>query len=176
MPLRHYSRGMLQRIGLAQALINDPALLVLDEPTSGLDPIGTYQIRGLITELKRRGKTVLFCSHLLNEVEAMCDRVGVLHRGNLLALGSLAELLPESQASRIVASQLGEGGLAKLRGLGLDCGQEDGLVWAEAPDSGAVNRVIDVVRAEGGEVLEVGRHRRSLEDFFIEAVRGRREA
>ena len=145
MPLRQYSRGMLQRIGLAQALINDPELLILDEPTSGLDPIGAYQIRGLISEMRQRGKTVLLCSHLLNEVEAICDRVGVLHRGSLLAVGRVDELLPEGDATRIVASGVTEAALEKIR---------------------------EVVRAEGGEVREVGGERGTLEDFFIEKVRG----
>ena len=176
MPLRQYSRGMLQRIGLAQALINDPALLILDEPTSGLDPIGAYQIRGLISELRRRGKTVLLCSHLLNEVEAMCDRVGVLHQGNLLAVGSLSELLPETEAARVVASDLSAEGLEQIRALGLSAAQDGGTVAVEAPGRAAINQVVDVVRSHGGEILEIGRHRRSLEDFFIEAVRGRPSA
>jgi len=167
---------MLQRIGLAQALVNDPSLLILDEPTSGLDPIGAYQIRGLISELRRRGKTVLLCSHLLNEVEALCDRVGVLHQGNLLALGSLSELLPETQAARIVARNVSPGALEKIRALGLSPAQEDGLVAVDAPDGAAINRAIDVLRAEGAEIAEVGRKRITLEDFFIQAVRGRQEA
>ena len=91
--LREYSRGMVQRIGLAQALLNDPALLVLDEPTSGLDPLISYHIRQLILQLKGQGKTILLCSHLLNEVEELCDRVAILHEGNLLAMGTIPELL-----------------------------------------------------------------------------------
>jgi ABC-2 type transport system ATP-binding protein len=148
MPLRQYSRGMLQRIGLAQALINDPALLILDEPTSGLDPIGAHQIRALISELRSRGKTILLCSHLLNEVEAMCDRVGVLHRGDLLAVGRVDELLPEAGATRIVASGVSDAALEKIR---------------------------EVVRSDGGEIREVRDERGSLEDFFIEKVRGQQE-
>jgi ABC-2 type transport system ATP-binding protein len=175
MPLRQYSRGMLQRIGLAQALINDPSLLILDEPTSGLDPIGAYQIRALISEMRRRGKTILLCSHLLNEVEAMCDRVGVLHRGNLLAVGAVAELLPETEAARIVAARVSDEAVEKIRALDLHPSVGDGLVSLEAPDRAAINRVIDLVRTGGGEILEVARRRPTLEEFFIEAVGARRE-
>jgi len=100
MPIRYYSRGMLQRIGLAQALINDPALLILDEPTSGLDPIGAYQLRQLILELKQRGKTILLCSHLLNEVEDLCDQVGILYRGQLVGHGAIPEMLIQNGTRR----------------------------------------------------------------------------
>lgn len=88
-----YSKGMLQRIGLAQALIGDPPILILDEPTAGVDPLGAAAIAALIVEQKARGKTVLLCSHLLTQIEEICDRVAILHRGRLLAEGTLAELL-----------------------------------------------------------------------------------
>ncbi len=90
--IKTFSKGMQQRIGLAQALINDPDLLILDEPTSGLDPVGRMQIRAIIQRLKNEGKTVLFSSHELGEVETVCDRVAILNRGRLLATGSVAEL------------------------------------------------------------------------------------
>lgn len=90
--LREYSRGMVQRIGLAQALLNDPDLVLLDEPTSGLDPLGARDIRELIMGLRREGKTVFLCSHLLDEVQRMCDRVAILHRGKLLRVIEVASL------------------------------------------------------------------------------------
>jgi ABC-2 type transport system ATP-binding protein len=106
MPIRVYSRGMRQRIGLAQAMINSPDLLVLDEPTNGLDPIGTVHIRQFILEQKRQKRTILLCSHLLSEVEAVADRVAILHRGQLIAVGPVSELVPESQQWQLVATEL----------------------------------------------------------------------
>jgi ABC-2 type transport system ATP-binding protein len=91
--LRKYSKGMLQRIGIAQALINDPDLIFLDEPTSGLDPIGHKQISAIIANLKAQGKTLFFNSHIMNDVERICDRIGILHKGRLVALGTVAELV-----------------------------------------------------------------------------------
>ncbi|MBM3880817.1 MAG: ABC transporter ATP-binding protein [Verrucomicrobia bacterium] len=98
-PLRTYSKGMLQRIGLAQALINDPDLLILDEPTSGLDPVGRMKVREIIQRLKHEGKTVFFSSHELGEVETVCDRVGILCGGELKAAGRVTDLVREHQAN-----------------------------------------------------------------------------
>jgi len=96
--IRQYSKGMVQRVGLAQALINDPELVFLDEPMSGLDPVGRYQIREIILTLKEQGKTVFFNSHILSDVELICDRIGILHKGELIAIGTLNELpLPNSR-------------------------------------------------------------------------------
>jgi len=95
--LRNYSKGMLERIGLACALINDPKLLILDEPTTGLDPIGGRETRDLLLKLKEQGKTILLSSHFLSEVEKICDRIGILDQGNLLAIGRLKELLKEKK-------------------------------------------------------------------------------
>jgi ABC-2 type transport system ATP-binding protein len=91
--LRKYSKGMLQRVGIAQALINDPELVFLDEPTSGLDPVGHKQIGQIIAQLKAQGKTLFFNSHIMNDVQEICDRIGILHKGRLVALGRIEELL-----------------------------------------------------------------------------------
>lgn len=101
-PLRTYSKGMLQRIGLAQALINEPALLVLDEPTAGVDPAGSRDIRNLIVDLKKRGVTVLLSSHLLEHVEEVCDRVGILAKGELVREGPLEELIAIEDRTEVV--------------------------------------------------------------------------
>src|ERR1700743_1212505 len=98
-PIKTYSKGMQQRAGLAQALINNPDLLILDEPTSGLDPIGRMKVRGIIQRLKNEGKTVLFSSHELGEVETVCDRVAILHQGKLRVAGRVADLMQEYQAN-----------------------------------------------------------------------------
>jgi len=95
--LRKFSKGMLQRIGIAQALINDPELIILDEPMSGLDPIGRKEMRELILNLKTQGKTVFFSSHITHDVEMICDRVGILVGGRLLRIGGLSELLPDGK-------------------------------------------------------------------------------
>jgi ABC-2 type transport system ATP-binding protein len=98
-PIRTYSKGMQQRVGLAQALINDPDLLILDEPTSGLDPIGRMKVREIIQRLKEEGKTVFFSSHELGEVETVCDRVAILHQGKLKVEGRVSELIEQHQAN-----------------------------------------------------------------------------
>ena len=97
-----YSKGMLQRIGLAQALVQRPRLLVLDEPTAGVDPIGSRMIRDIILELKARGMTVFLCSHLLEQVQEVCDRVGILYQGNLIAEGSIAELTDDAHTQEVL--------------------------------------------------------------------------
>jgi ABC-2 type transport system ATP-binding protein len=91
-PIKSYSKGMQQRVGLAQALINNPDLLIMDEPTSGLDPLGRMKVREIIQRLKNEGKTVFFSSHELGEVELVCDRVAIIHQGELKAIGSVAEI------------------------------------------------------------------------------------
>ncbi|UCH34138.1 MAG: ABC transporter ATP-binding protein [Armatimonadota bacterium] len=170
MLLRHYSRGMLQRIGLAQALLNDPQLLILDEPTSGLDPVGAYQIRSLIVELNRRGKTILLCSHLLNEVEAVCDRVGVLYRGNLKACGTLDELLPPPSEVVLVVAGLEAPAVARIEELGAACAPTDGMVRITAPPDKS-QQLLELVQRDGGTLHEMQRPRMTLEQVFMDMVR-----
>jgi ABC-2 type transport system ATP-binding protein len=106
--LREYSKGMTRRIGLAQALINDPELILLDEPTSGLDPIGTKEMKDLIIKLKEQGKTVVMCSHLLADVQDVCDRIAILHQGELKELGRVDSLLTVQEVTQIHAKGLSE--------------------------------------------------------------------
>jgi ABC-2 type transport system ATP-binding protein len=112
-----FSKGMARRIGLAQALINDPDLLILDEPTSGMDPMGTRQIKDLLVELGKRGKTILLCSHLLAEVEDICDRIGIMYGGKMQVEGSVRDLLEVTGKTQIQTSRLSEGTLAKIQTL-----------------------------------------------------------
>lgn len=144
-----FSKGMLRRIGLAQALINDPDLLVLDEPTAGLDPIGTREVKDLLLELRRRGKTVILSSHLLADIEDVCDRVAILHLGALQALGAMESLLADDQRTQIVTGRL-------------------------SPST--IEDLISLVKArEGPEVdVVVGKPSTRLEDFFIRTVGGAR--
>ena len=125
-PLRSYSKGMLQRIGLAQALIHDPDLLLLDEPTAGVDPLGSAQIRDLILRLKKMGKTILFSSHLLEQVQEVADRVAIFSLGKKVLEGSLENLLVENQGSEIrLAAELTAGQQERLRRFLADEGLQD---------------------------------------------------
>lgn len=138
-----YSKGMARRIGLAQALINDPDLLILDEPTTGLDPVGTSQIKDVIKALAEHGKTVLLCSHLLADVEDVCDRVCIMYGGRRRALGPVNELLERREVTQIVARQLDEKTIAQVR---------------------------SVVTAAGSEVVAVEHPTDRLEAFFLRVV------
>ncbi len=114
-PVGTYSKGMARRIGLAQALINDPDLLILDEPTAGLDPIGTKQIKDLILQLKKRGKTILLCSHLLADVEDVCDRIAVLYGGKIQSEGKVKDLLQQTDKRQITTGSISEAAIGKIK-------------------------------------------------------------
>ncbi len=115
--LKEYSKGMARRIGLAQALINDPEFIFLDEPTSGLDPIGSREMKDLIIELRRRGKTVLLSSHLLADVEDICDRIAILHKGKLTKIGEVKELLTIKDITQIEIKNLSKNGLDAIKAV-----------------------------------------------------------
>ncbi len=129
--LREYSKGMTRRIGLAQALINDPDLIFLDEPTSGLDPIGTRNMKDLILDLKKRGKTIIMSSHLLGDVQDVCDRVGILYQGELKELGRVEDLLKVEKQTEIRASGLSEDAKKKIEKIIADDNAE--LVFCGNP-------------------------------------------
>ena len=122
-PVGTFSKGMARRIGLAQALINDPELLILDEPTSGMDPMGTRQMKDLFVELAKRGKTILLCSHLLADVEDICDRIGILYGGKMQVEGSVKDLLQHRDQTEIHTGSLSVSSLEKIRGIVRDEGQ-----------------------------------------------------
>jgi ABC-2 type transport system ATP-binding protein len=115
--LKEYSKGMTRRIGLAQALINDPDLVLLDEPTSGLDPLGNRDMKDLILELKKRGKTVLMCSHLLADVQDVCDRIAILYGGELKVLGRVDELLKSHNQTQVLSSQLSPEAISEVEAV-----------------------------------------------------------
>lgn len=142
-PVGTYSKGMARRIGLAQALINDPDLLILDEPTTGLDPVGTRQIKDVIKTLGGRGKTVLLCSHLLADVEDVCDRVAVMYGGRRQALGGVQELLQRQDVTQITTARLDDETIQQIRG---------------------------VVAKAGREVITVDHPTDRLEEFFLRVV------
>jgi ABC-2 type transport system ATP-binding protein len=157
-----FSRGMMQRVGLAQALINDPELLILDEPTSALDPVARVAVRELLLQFRAQGKTVFLSSHLLSEVELVCDRVCVLHRGRVARLGTTEELLESRDQLQIVARRIDPG---VFPGAQVDDGLVSFSVLASAQRP-SLERVWEL----GGEVVSVNPRRRSLEDIFLEVM------
>ncbi|NOY43044.1 MAG: ABC transporter ATP-binding protein [Planctomycetes bacterium] len=143
-PLQEYSKGMSRRIGLAQALINDPDLILLDEPTSGLDPIGTREMKDMILRLKDEGKTVVMCSHLLADVQDVCDRIAILHQGELKELDRVDKLLTVADVTQI-----------RARGLSKEC----------------QNEIRDVISRHSGELMEMDNPTTTLEELFLSIVR-----
>jgi ABC-2 type transport system ATP-binding protein len=165
--IRKYSKGMQQRLGIAQALVSDPALVVLDEPMSGLDPIGRKEMRDLILELKRRGKTVFFSTHILPDVESLCDRVGVIRGGKLRDVGRLGELL-SARVKDVELIAVAPGGAARealARGRAI---AQDGDTFTVAfAEERAADAAVRAVLAAGGRVVALTPHRETLEDFFM---------
>jgi ABC-2 type transport system ATP-binding protein len=170
-PFRECSKGMRQRLALAQALVNDPELLILDEPTSGLDPAGRHQMTRLILELKRRGKTILLCSHFLAEVEEVCDRVGIMYQGRLVAEGSLTDLAGEPTEVVITTTGLADAASGRIADLPGVLNVESGAVRMGEAGTEELWSVLESVRRAGGEVVEVLRPRPSLQDVFVRAIR-----
>lgn len=141
-----YSKGMLQRIGLAQSLVHDPQLVILDEPTAGVDPLGSAAIAEIVRELKRRGKTVLLSSHLLAQIEGLCDRVAILHRGKLVREGRVDDLVEEKDAESLVVQGLSAEGRAAVEAT---------------------------IKAQGGQLTRVEKPRLSLDAYFLKEVHER---
>jgi ABC-2 type transport system ATP-binding protein len=164
--IRKYSKGMQQRLGIAQALAGDPAFVVLDEPMSGLDPIGRKEVRDLIVELRRRGKTVFFSTHILPDVESICDRVGVILGGRLRDVGHISDLLsPRVRSVELVMDVPGpaRGGIAAGKLLSRD---QDRHAMT-FPDLESANAAVGAVLAAGGTLVSLVPHRETLEDFFM---------
>ena len=158
--LGQFSRGMLQRMGLAQALVNEPELLILDEPTSALDPAARVSIRELLLRFRSQGKTIFLSSHLLSEVELVCDRVAILSRGRVVRIGALNAMLETTDQVEIVAQSIAQGLFAKATA-------EGGRIRFAVPKS-QQRETIERVWTAGGEVVSVNPVRRSLEELFLE--------
>ncbi|MEM6252080.1 MAG: ABC transporter ATP-binding protein [Cyanobacteria bacterium P01_D01_bin.156] len=169
--LRQYSKGMLQRIGMAQALINDPAIIFLDEPMSGLDPTGRYQVREVILSLKDQGKTIFFNSHILSDVEVICDRIALLDQGNLVCQGSLTKLLGSPNAYSVK----GQGGSLDVLKKWLQNLTFEGGYW-QGYLSGNVHDFMASIRLMDARLIKLDLSRLSLEDFFIQQINQRRAA
>ena len=169
-PFRECSKGMRQRIALAQALVNDPELLILDEPTSGLDPAGRHQMTRIILELQRRGKTILLCSHFLAEVEEVCDRVGILYMGRLVAEGSLSELTGEPTEIVVTTSDLAPAQTQQIADHPGVVGVEGGVLRMASAHEDQLWAVLQLVHQAGGRIVEVTRPRPGLQDVFVRAI------
>jgi ABC-2 type transport system ATP-binding protein len=160
--VRKFSRGMLQRVGLAQALVNDPELLILDEPTSALDPLARVMVRELLLKARDADKTIFLSSHLLSEVELVCDRVAVLHRGKLVRMGKTADLLQSREQTEITARGISPTAFSGSAVL-------DGVVSFIVP-AGTQRAALERVWRMGGEIVSVNPVRRSLEEIFLEVT------
>lgn len=166
--LRQYSKGMMQRVGMAQALINDPELVFLDEPMSGLDPLGRYQVREIILSLKEQGKTIFFNSHVLTDVEQICDRIAILARGELLCVGSLEEILGSANVYQVVVKGGTEDQLQKwITGLKLEDNLWHGQLKSD-PQS-----FIDALPHLDAKLISLNLARASLEEYFIRQLKER---
>jgi ABC-2 type transport system ATP-binding protein len=165
-PLRKFSKGMLQRIGIAQALMGDPELVVLDEPMTGLDPLGRKEIRDLMLELKHEGRTVLYSTHILPDVEMTCDRVAMIFAGRIRNVGPLSELLTARLLSTEVCLRHGVGVLPEPPAGGRLRESPDGML-VELPESTDVDAFLKATLAGGASILSVTPRRESLEDLFV---------
>jgi ABC-2 type transport system ATP-binding protein len=172
--LRKFSKGMLQRVGIAQALINDPELVVLDEPMSGLDPVGRKEVRDLILRLKESGKTVMFSSHILHDAELLCDRVAMIMKGRLVACGPVTELIEQGTMHQVevVVDHLSPEGLEHLRPLSDKVVTQGSRVMMVLRSPQQVDSAVDIIRASKATLVSVTPHKSSLEDLFIREANG----
>ena len=166
--LRKFSKGMLQRVGLAQALVNDPEIVFLDEPMSGLDPVGRREVRDLIAALRDEGKTVFMCSHILSDIEVLCDSVAILKGGRVARSGSLEELrAQETNAIEIIATCADSLALKQILSAKAEVTSTPSGIRIEVADEKDVDSVIAALRKIGGKLVSVQPVRQSLEDLFV---------
>jgi ABC-2 type transport system ATP-binding protein len=162
--LRKFSKGMLQRVGIAQAIVHDPKILFLDEPMSGLDPVGRREVRDLIQSLHDEGKTIFFSTHILSDAETLCDRVAVLNKGELRGVGIVADLLAESSKKLEVVWEGGNAGA--LRSLGSNF-RETGKVSCVVVEEPKLNSALDALRSAHARLISVTPVRGTLEEYFL---------
>lgn len=168
--LRKFSKGMLQRIGLAQALIHDPELIILDEPMSGLDPIGRKEVRDLILSLRDQGKTVFFSTHIVSDVEMICDRVGILAKGRMVASGRIEDLVNEhvAQSVEVVCDGVVGDDLPVIKCKAVRILQRGERCLMILPGQDHLEEVLSTLRHAGGKLVSVIPHKGSLEEIFLE--------
>jgi ABC-2 type transport system ATP-binding protein len=165
--LRKYSKGMLQRVGMAQAILHDPAVVILDEPMSGLDPMGRREVRDIILELKKEGRTVLFSTHILSDAETLCDRVGVIVGGKLRGVGTPLEIVGiETQGMEILFEFTGEArNLALLSGA-----TKTGELFRVQVAEAELYAALDQLKAANARIISVAQIKPTLEEFFVNLV------
>jgi ABC-2 type transport system ATP-binding protein len=170
--LKKYSKGMLQRLGTAQALLNDPKLLFLDEPTDGIDPIGRIEIREILLDLKKKGKTIFINSHLLSEVERISDRIAILKDGRLVKTGPTSEFIETTGRYSISVdknSQETASNIFRSSGIDFDCSGSEFTL--KISDTGLLNSLIDGLRSNNIKIEGIVPEKNSLEDYFIKILR-----
>lgn len=172
--LRKFSKGMLQRVGIAQALINDPELVILDEPMSGLDPIGRKEVRDLILRLKESGKTVMFSSHILHDAELLCDRVAMIMKGRLVACGHVSELIARDTTYEVemVIDRLLPEALERIKLFAGKVVLQGERVMVVLTSQQGVDQALDVIRSAKAKLVALTPHKASLEDLFIRKATG----
>ena len=169
--IRKYSKGMLQRLGTAQALINDPEIIFLDEPTDGIDPMGRIEIREVLLDLKRSGKTIFINSHLLSEVERLSDEIAILKDGKMIKKGKTADFLESTGKYKIsVETDRTNDLYSLLEGKNISYSKKDFYAEAAIDDKAVLNDLIDKLRSEKIIITGIEEQRTSLEDFFIKVV------
>jgi ABC-2 type transport system ATP-binding protein len=166
--LRKFSKGMLQRVGIAQAIFHDPQVLFFDEPMSGLDPMGRREVRDLMDQLKQEGKTVFFSTHILSDAEALCDRVAIIHLGELRGVGAIADLT-SSVEGKVELVWHGSHVPVSIAALGVECHVTGDAVRAVIPES-SQDAAIDALRRERLRIISVTPVRTSLEEYFVRKV------
>ena len=172
--LRKFSKGMLQRVGIAQAILHDPRIVFFDEPMSGLDPMGRREVRDLMEELKREGKTVFFSTHILSDAEALCDRVAIIHLGELRSVGAVADLT-SSIEGKIELIWHGQKVPASLKALGADCYVTGDTVRAVLLE-GNQDAALEALRREQLRIVSLIPVRTSLEEYFVRKLQPSRAA
>jgi ABC-2 type transport system ATP-binding protein len=177
--LRKFSKGMLQRVGLAQSLVNEPRIVFLDEPMSGLDPMGRREIRELIAGLRETGTSVFMSTHILSDVEALCDEVAILRNGKLAATGKLDELLARDGQSRCFEITIAGVSIQEIRGeveqvSGAGVSKRANGVSIEVADENDIERALQISRKAGGKLISVQPVRQSLEELFVSETAAKR--
>lgn len=169
-PLRKFSKGMLQRIGLAQALIHDPQLVMLDEPMSGLDPVGRKDVRDIILGLRDQGKTIFFSTHIISDVEMICDRVGILAKGRMVTVGSMDELVNRNvaQSVEVICEGIDGESIPLVKEVAMRVLQRGNRCWMALPGQQRLEEVLAAVRQAGGRLVSIIPHKGSLEEIFLE--------
>jgi ABC-2 type transport system ATP-binding protein len=169
--LRKFSKGMLQRVGIAQAIIGDPKVVFLDEPMSGLDPIGRREVRNLILQLKREGKTIFFSTHILNDVETLCDRIAILNRGMVIGSGTLNELFDQEVSHvEVVISGIPADRLRELVGPAASVSQSGNTLRLELSAQALLSRLVAEIEQASGKIISINPVRQTMEDYFLKLV------